>query len=163
MKALHQLEIPKRSGHCAHKAEQLVAGMEITSLIFENENQELGRRDFCPTCWQEMQEREAAKPETKGYWKAKIEPKKISPEKSRIGRALELLKEAQGEELFVLCLFLSHARQLALRKEFEEEGATYHLYEILRHDEFITVKAMNLSQAQTENIQKSLAQKLHAA
>lgn len=172
MKALNQLEIPKRSFHCFHKKEPLLPGMEIISLIYEDENQEIGRHDYCAACWPEAQAIEGSKPETRGYWKSKIEPKKIVPESTRVGRGLSLLKEmlktpeADAEEVFVLCLFLSHARQLALRQEFKEEGSTFQLYEILRQDEFITVKLVNLSTIQIENIQKSLAQKLslsHAA
>ena len=107
------------------------------------------------------------KAETRGYWKSKIEPRKSPPESSRIGRALKLLKElkaqpdANEEEIFVLCLFLSHARQLALRQEFKKMGNTYQLYEILRQEEFMTIKSLNLSQIQIETIQKSLAQKLN--
>ena len=168
MKALNQLEIPKRSFQCFLKKESLLPGMEIISLIFEDENQEIGRHDYCTACWQEAHFSETEKPETRGYWKSKIEPKKSVIESSRISRALILLKEmlkspeADPEEIFVLSLFLSHARLLALRQEFQEEGCTYQLYEILRQDEFITVKLFSLSATQIEAIQKSLAQKLSA-
>lgn len=169
MKSINQLEIPKRSVHCLHKGEHFIPGMEIYSLIHENEEHQLGRADYCAACWQEIHRTLSAKAETRGYWKSKIEPRKNTPESSRIGRALKLLKElkaqpdANEEEIFVLCLFLSHARQLALRQEFKEEGSTYQLYEILRQEEFLTIKSLNLSQLQIEVIQKSLAQKLNGS
>jgi hypothetical protein len=47
-----------------------------------------------------------------------------------------------------------------LRQEFQREGITYHLYEILRKEEFVTVKVVNFSQIQVERIQKSLADQL---
>lgn len=168
MKSLNQLEIPKRSVHCLHKGEHFIPGMEVYSLIHEEEGRHFGRNDYCAACWPEVHHAVCSKPESRGYWKSKIEPRKLAPESTRTARALKLLKEllghpeSQADEIFVLCLFLSHARQIALRQEFQQEGIAYQLYEILRQEEFITIQAVNLSQIQIEAIQKSLAQKLNA-
>ncbi len=165
MNPLFQLEIPKRSIHCFHKGERLLPGMEIYSLLLDDDVKGLSRRDFCSACWTQVQIEENQL-ETRGYWKSKIERKKPTADTSRIGRALVLLKELQQApepqeaEVFVLCLFLSHARQLALRQEFQKDGVNYHLYEILRQEEYLTIKALNLSQLQIETIQHSLAAKL---
>lgn len=169
MNSLFQLEIPKRSALCTHQGERLIPGMEIYSLLMEDaDTQRLARRDFCSACWTQVQIAQCEQPLARGYWKSKIEKRKIAEGASRVERAIALLRtlqqsnETQELEIFVLCLFLSHARQLALRQEFQKEGVNYHLYEILRKEEFVTVKVINLSQAQIEAVQKSLADQLQA-
>jgi hypothetical protein len=169
MNSLFQLEIPKRSAQCAHQGERLLPGMEIYSLLVEEETtQKIARRDFCSTCWKEAGKSQGEQPTARGYWKSKIEKRKAAEGSSRVERALILLRqlqlspEPQEAEIFVLCLFLSHARQLALRQEFQKEGVSYYLYEILRKEEFLTVKVVNLSQIQIETLQKSLADQLQS-
>ena len=168
MNSLFSLEIPKRSAQCIHQGERLLPGMEIYSLIVEEEEERLARRDFCSACWMQVRTVECEQPSARGYWKSKIEKRKALEGSSRVERALLLLRalqqtpESQEAEIFVLCLFLSHARQLALRQEFQKEGVTYHLYEILRKEEFLTIKVVNLSQIQIESLQKSLANQLQS-
>lgn len=167
MNSLFQLEIPKRGMHCMHHGERFLPGMEIYSLLLEDEVNGLVRRDFCSACWTQVQAEER-KLILRLYWKSKIEQRKPPVESSRTSRALTLLRELlqasesqeQEAEIFVLCLFLSHARQLALRQEFEKEGFTYQLYEVLRQEDYLTIKMIHLSQLQIDAIQKSLACKL---
>jgi hypothetical protein len=167
MKSLFQIEIPKRNSHCSQNGERLAPGMEVYSLVCEDEAEVLARRDYCPSCWPQVEIGKERKEESLNYWKSKIEKRKIINEPSRIARAMLLFRELlqssppQEEEIYILCIFLSHARQLALRQEFQKEGAAYQLYEVLRQEEeFITVKSFNLSHLQIEQIQKSLASKL---
>jgi hypothetical protein len=167
MNSLFQLEIPKRSTQCAHQGERLLPGMDIYSLLIEEENSpRLVRRDFCLACWTQVGSSQCEQLLARGYWKSKIEKRKVPEGSSRVERALALLctlqqaVEPPEAEIFVLCLFLSHARQLALRQEFQQEGLTYHLYEILRKEEFFTVKVIHLSQMQIEGLQKTLADQL---
>lgn len=167
MNSLFHLEIPKRNMHCAHQGERLLPGMEIYSLLIEEgEEQRLARRDFCSACWMKVRDAQSLLPSNRGHWKSKIEVRKVPEGASRTEKALALLRilqqspEPQEAEIFVLCLFLSHARQLALRKEFKREAESYHLYEILRKDEFVTIKVVNLSHFQIETLQKSLADQL---
>jgi hypothetical protein len=166
MNSLFQLEIPKRNTHCFQQKERLLPGMEIYSLLVEDqEKRGFLRHDFCALCWSQVQN-EAEKLTPRIYWKSKIEYRKPFVESSRTMRALALLRKLQQvrepleEEIFVLCLFLSHARQLALRQEFQKDGETYQLYEVLQQEEYLTVKALNISSFQIETIQKSLASKL---
>lgn len=170
MNSLFQLDIPKRSAQCAHQGERLLPGMEIFSLLLEDKDTDrLTRRDFCSACWTHVRHAEGEQPTSRGYWKSKIEKQKTAEGSSRVERAFVLLRslqpasEGKEEEIFVLCLFLSHARQLALRREFQKDGNSYYLYEILRKEEFITVKVVNLSQVQIEVLQKSLANQLQAS
>lgn len=166
MNLLVPLDIPRRASVCFLNGEQLKPGMEIYSLLLENETEQLSRRDYCCDCWIHIKDQfETLKP--KGFWKSVIEHDHSLPAvSSRIGKALLLLKqltrssESNEEEIFMLCLFLSHARRIALRQEFQKDGLFFQLYEILREEEFITVKALELSQSQIERIQKSLAEKL---
>jgi hypothetical protein len=165
MNSLFQLDIPKRSTHCGHQGERLLPGMDIYSLLLEGE-QDFKRRDFCATCWTQIEK----EPDShRGYWKSKIEPKKPATEISRPARALALLQELLNTadpdeaEIFVLSLFLARARQLALRQEVQREGSLYYLYEIVGQEQFLTIKAHDLSDLQIEVLQKSLASKLKHA
>ena len=166
MNSLFQLDIPKRSTHCSHQGERLLPGMDIYSLLFEEEHN-FKRKDFCATCWTQI---EKGPDSHRGYWKSKIESKKSLTETSRAARALTLLQELlhtpdpDEAEIFVLSLFLARARQLALRQEVQREGNLYYLYEIVGQEQFLTIKVYDLSALQIETLQKSLAAKLqHAA
>lgn len=168
MNSLFQLEIPKRNGQCAQGGEKFLPGMDIFSLLSEEDlSSTITRRDFCSECWKGVKESQRGNSSSHGYWKSTIEKRKESEGGgTRIDRALALLKSLQQSpenkeaEIFVLSLFLSHAKQLALRKEIHKEGETYFLYEILRNEEFIRVKTIKLSQLQTDILQKSLADQL---
>lgn len=169
MNSLFQLEIPKRSAQCAHQGERLLPGMDIYSLLVEEgEDARLTRHDFCSACWKDVRDTQCEQPLARGYWKSKIEKRKAVEGSSRVERALILLRnllrstKPSEAEIFVLCLFLSHARQIALRQEFQKEGSAYYLYEILRKEEFITIKVINLSHIQIEALQKSLAEQLQS-
>jgi hypothetical protein len=167
---LLKIEIPKRSRHCFRQGEPFLPGMEMYSLLFEDEMKKgVLRRDFCPECWNQVTTEE--KPlNFRGYWKSKVEPPRKPPaESSRVARALTLLEEMlqapeqKEQDIFVLCLFLARARQLALRHEFEKEGIAYQLYEILQREEFLTVKVFHLSPLEIETIQKFLACQLQTS
>jgi hypothetical protein len=166
MNSLIKIEIPKRGIHCALRGERLLPGMEIYSLLSEDHDERLTRRDFCSVCWKMVRETEGGHHFARGYWKSKIEKQKPSEGSQRVERAFSLLLALQNDpepreaEIFVLSLFLAHARHLALRHEFQREGITYHLYEFLRNEEFITIKAVNLPRDQIENLQRSISSQL---
>lgn len=168
MNSLFQLDIPKRKGLCSYQGERLLPGMDIYSLLVEKKDtSQLERRDFCSDCWAQVRHLQCADRTAQGYWRSKIEKKKGAAGSTRVDLALILLiklKEAQEvneAELFVLCLFLSHARKIALRQEFQKDGVGYQLYEILSLEEFITVQVMNLSDLEITNLQHSLAKQLY--
>lgn len=168
MNPFFQLDIPKRSSSCFKGGERFVPGAEYYSLVLDEEEQAIKRWDFCPACWNEHFPQQATKPSVT-YWKSRIEIKQenLTPS-SRTQRALALLKMMllepclQEEEIFVLALFLAHARKLILRKEFEEQGQLYILYEIAQQDEFVTIKKIDLSLLETKVLQDSLSAKLNA-
>lgn len=166
MNSLLQLEIPKRSMQCAHHGEKLLPGMEIFSLLMDmHETNRVARKDYCCACWHGLGNKNA-NGNVKGFWKSRIPKKEVIDKSSRIDRAFDLLRSFQNEgdakedEAFILCLYLSHARQIVLRQEFLREGIAYHLYEVLRKEEFITIKAPKLSDIQIEKLQRSLASQL---
>ena len=183
MNSLVQLHIPKRQKQCADQGEPLLPGMEIYSLLLDSgDERQLARRDFCSACWSAKRLEASARPDSRGYWKSKIEVKKAIEGSSRIDRAITLLKELlrslefeKGEsvneqqfldkegEVFVLSLFLARAKALALRQEFEKNGLSYQLFEILRNEEFITVKVVRLSHLEIDRLQKSLASQLQGS
>lgn len=164
MHLFYQINIPKRNQACYRGGEPLLPGMEYYSLLLDREDQSCSRQDFCTKCWLETNG-EIAKGE--GFWKSRIEiqESKKTPQ-PRIERALTLLKELMNHqeknesELFVLSLFLAHARRLFLRREFEEHGASYALYEIGHQDEFVTIKKVALTDLEIGTLQSALANKL---
>lgn len=158
-----KIEIPKRHSHCALCGSALTGGIEIYSLLLEEVSSEaLMRKDFCLACWKARPVEEKEK--VKGYWKSYLELKKTEEKDSKVSRAFSLLQELlqapeeKEQEIFILALFLSHARQLILRQEFKEEGISYHLYEVPRQGKFLTVKVPVLSSLDIENLQCFLFQ-----
>lgn len=157
-----QLDIPKRSVTCTKGGERLAPGTDYYSLILEGENESIIRHDYCSKCWTPPQ---VSKKHT--YWKSSIEAKPELPaSQSRTEKALALLKNllqqpvGQENEIFVMALYLAHARKLVLRKEFEEQGVAYYLYEVMHQDEFITIKKVDLSLLETHALQKTLSARL---
>ena len=165
MNSLFQIDIPKRNLSCCDKGERLLPGMEYYSLLHEDADQKISRKDFCMTCWNQGTVKENFA-HNRGYWKSRIEVKKEINPSSRIDRALILLKtlirdqKEHENELFVLAMFLAHARRLALRQEVERDEGKFGLYEILRQEEFVTIRIIPLTHLEIERIQLSLAAKL---
>ncbi len=167
MNSLFQLEIPKRQLSCALQGERLDTGKEIYSLLCEEDTSEkLIRRDYCQKCWKEVQPT-LENISKRIYWKSKYDKKPAPPPSTRVQRALVLLRElinsspCAEEEIFVLSLLLSHARQLILRKEIEQDSHTFHLYEVAKQDDYFTIKVMNLTASQITTLQQLLASKLN--
>lgn len=161
---LFQIEIPKRNGQCAGKGERILPGMEYFSLLLSNDINETVRQDYCIECWPERKEQEGFY--SKGHWKSKVDEKIPATSNPKSDQAFHLLKEFMKErgryeeEIFVLVLFLSHAKKLVLRKEFQAEGAVWGLYENPRQEEFFTIKILSLTQLEADRIQKTLAERL---
>lgn len=166
MNSLFQFEIPKRQLVCSHHGERLQAEEEIYSLLQQEDPKQFTRQDFCSNCWLQVEPTLHHQPK-RIYWKTKIEKKPVVAASTRVERALNLLREliktsAQSEaEIFVLGLFLSHARQLILRQEIQEDLAVYHVYEVAKQEEYFTIKVLNLSTVQISELQQLLAAKLN--
>jgi hypothetical protein len=162
MKPLFPFEIPRRSTHCSQQGEKLFPGMEVYSTLLED-NGQISRRDFCPSCWLNSQQKGEIK---SSYWKSIIEVKEVRQSSHSIYQKAwnllyELQKDPQKEaELFVLCIFLAHARQLILRQEFSTAEGMYQIYEKRKEEEYITVKKFFLSEKQILEIQKNVSEKL---
>lgn len=166
MRSPFQLEIPKRSSQCCKQGEKLTPGMEYYSMLLEDEVGKIKRQDYCTNCWTGIiGSQELAN--SRGYWKSKIDVKEKAPPTSRGERALLLLKTllenpvGHEADIFVLALLLAHMRRVVLRKEIEQDGVKYGLYEILHKEEFVTIKTISLSNLETARIQESLASQLN--
>ena len=164
MNSLFQLDIPKRNVLCHHGEERLLPGMEYYSLITDDENAKIIRRDYCLACWQAVAINQDIS-NSHGYWQSKIEPKcEIKIVQSKTLRALALLNQEDRNEgeLFVLSLFLARARQLILRKEIVQAGIKYYLFERSHQDEFLTIKKVELTSDEIRLLQQVLSEKLQA-
>ncbi|MBA3723065.1 MAG: hypothetical protein H0W88_11795 [Parachlamydiaceae bacterium] len=165
MNSLFQIDIPKRSLQCFKGQERLSTGSEYYSLLVEDAEKKIIRQDYCPICWNEVKDQ---LPKGYSHWlsRSEIKQEPVDEQSNRVTRALILLKQlirqpdANESELFVLALFLAHARKLILRREIEKDGFGYSLYEIAHQDQFVTIKKVALSQLETKSIQQSLATKL---
>lgn len=152
--------IPRKHSRCCHQGEQLNPGMDVYSILVENEESYV-RSDFCLACWALLQE-EKSLPLHQAYWKTKV-ASQTAHRGTRWTKALTLLFQflqcpsAYEAEIFVLCLYLAHARQIILRREFEQEGKTYQVYEVLQQKEEFTIQAIHLSATQIATVQQSLA------
>jgi hypothetical protein len=140
--------------------------MEYESILVEDEENKssLTRHDYCKNCWDL-----SPKDKITTQWRGKTQNKKIpiSDSQDKSARAMELLRfdlTCDGFELenevFILALFLARKRQLILRQELPKEGFLYFLYEAPATGEIFTVKKVDLSQLQIEEIQQKLAKKL---
>lgn len=164
MRNYFQIEIPKRSNTCSLGQEPLEPGMEYHSLL-QDEGEELVRKDFCSACWGKL-EQEA----TAGiHWKSKVPPGKEDDQKLNLQRdemafhlfreALKSEEESAREEAFVLSLYLARKRMMYLRQEVNKEGRIMQLYEVAGTEEMILVPKVQLSELQTEKVQRILAAK----
>lgn len=168
MNTFFQLTIPKRHTHCCNKGERIEPGMEYCSLLSEEDDKEIIRQDYCLPCWKEVSSQvDLNKNFT--FWQSKTNLKIALPNsKNKVTRAVSLLKqlinqsEPHDSEIFILALYLARARQLYLRKEFEENGSIYHLYELVEYDEFITVKKVLLTALEAPFLQKKISAQLNS-
>lgn len=170
IKTFFQMEIPRRSQHCAKGQEQFIAESEYFSVLLENGQGDLLRQDFCAVCWQASNALEGFS-RVKGYWKAKIASKKDNSEGqpilSRDEKAFQLLKEALSinsedclEEAFVLALYLARRRLIILRQKIRHDnGSEIYLYEVSATEEMLGIKKIELSNLKIEKIQLQLAAK----
>ena len=157
-KFILQPEVPKRKQKCFVGQEAFEAGMEYYSQLSEGENGKLNRQDFCLSCWEQWKQQGSDQHES--YWRSKVlEEKKRAPI-DRNERALDLLKEAlqkdDKEEAFILALYLSRNRRLAMRSQDER----WVIYEILDTEEMLAVPKIELSALQIEKVKGSLVPKL---
>ena len=168
MTSLIQIQIPKRSKVCRPCLEQLVAGMDYYSILYENQNKEYERQDFCSVCFANFSLNNnlaLAK-----YWKSKVPLKKetVVIPSTKNEQILNLLKNSLEQnsptdemKRFVLALFLARKRFMSLRKEVkQEDGTTLQIYEIPETEEMILVKKIAISTLQIEEIRAQIAKQL---
>lgn len=163
--ALQRIEIPRRSHSCFKDGKKFTSGMEIVSVLLEDHEQQLMRQDYCLECWNSVQKEESLAKHT--FWKSAWEIRdKKAVSKSSYDHALALLRakienSQDEEEIFVLALYLAHARKLILRKEMKKEDSVYSIYEIAHEEDYLPIKKLNFSQIDTKAIQASLSQQLN--
>lgn len=163
MHPIFKLEIPKRLTLCCLQGERFLGGIDIHSALYEDESGKWTRKDFCPACWEQM---ESQLPSGRIAWKSKNDKKEKPPLSGKIQSAFQLFRqfidspENMENEIFVLGLFLAHAKQLIFRKELQQNGEWVHLYEVPKTGECFFVKTCVLTAIEIETIRQSLASKL---
>lgn len=163
MNPFFRLSIPRRMSICYHGKEPLLAGMEVYSLLLEESVNQFTRRDYCAVCWGVAGRMAAKEKNACGFWKGVIEKKKKKEKETREDVVFSLLdqlleeKENKSAEIYLLCLFLARARKMVLRREYKQNGLEYHVYEILKREEFLNVQVVAPSPDKIVEIQKMLA------
>ena len=163
------LEIPKRASACAKGGEVLTAGKEYYSVLTENDQGGVLRKDFCCECWKESVKQELGLSAT-SYWKSQVPEKKKgdSLPQERDLKALELLKEMLGSgdsitktEAFVLALYLARKKKIFLRQQLNNEnGSIWFVYEVASTEEMLSVPKCELANIEISEVQQILAKKL---
>lgn len=162
------LSIPRRGPRCSLNQEVLNPGSEYYSVIEEDENGQIVRKDFCPSCWESTAKKECLS-KAKSYWKSTVPPKHVEPppNQNREIAAFDLLKLALNNspeddaEAFILSLYLARKRHLLLRQQLKQaDGTIVTLYEVASTEEMLGVKKLPLSQLEVVKLQQRLAGKL---
>lgn len=153
MKPIIHYDIPRRSNACSQGQEPLKPGMTYHTMLEESPEGEIVRKDYCIECWN------SEKLSGTVNWKSSVPkpPKPAITPAARDESSLMLLKggECQPEEAFVLALYLSRRKKIALRKETRERN----YYEVLATEEIITVSKVPLDQLSISEIQVRLLEK----
>lgn len=158
------ITIPRRSRHCMACKETLCPGAEYTSVLTEDDKKgALQRHDFCFRCWDDERIEQL-----KSIWKAVV-PEKKSAAKDPEGHydeVLDLMRDEMEKDTeqskgyaFVLALYLTRKRQIALRQEIDFEGQQAYIYEVLNTEEILCVKNMTLTLDRLQGIQETLIDK----
>ncbi len=126
------------------------------------------RQDFCLSCWND--DSKALKENVSNcHWKAEFPVKKEIPSipQTKQQNALSLLKSllnSPAEETFlearILALYLARKRVLAFRRDFDEEGIRYSLFEVNATEEMLIVRKVPLAKANLLELQQTIATKL---
>ena len=169
--ALVKFDIPMRHRRCVLGDEGFSQGMEYYSVLEDAEGEGFQRKDYCVSCWEKLLEDSEHNSFGKVHWKSCVPIRKQDSQSNvrRDERAMELLKEIlqngeeeEAPEAFVLALLLARNKILQLKQEIkEDDGRTILLYEETTTEEMLGVSKVDLSQIQTEKIQRILAYKLN--
>lgn len=164
-----QIDIPKRSSICCGKGERLTSGMEYYSLLVNDPEKGIQRRDFCLECWKNTPEHEKASDEIVS-WRSKVAGAKEMPNgpTERDQRIHNLFHSPSDEEdpaeKFILAIYLQRKKRLYLRSEFtDDSGKIFLLYEIPETEEMLPIQKVPLSGISVQNIQKRIAEKLNGS
>lgn len=161
-----QLLIPRRASHCIHGKELLLPGTDYFSLLDEDEEGAVVRRDYCPACWKILSAQDQ-KMASLSHWKSTIPLKKTTSElpKQRDARALCLLKDVLSSvdgnpsEAFMLALYLARRRCIYLRNEYQSNNKSMQLYEVAETEEMVAIPKIALSSIEISKLQAELAKK----
>jgi len=151
-----KLDIPTRRRSCITCEAAFLPQSICFSTLYKEKGNYL-RKDFCNSCWEQLQKEEKNSIFWKGMILAKPDDALKEIKKSREEKALELFKRTfQTEDLpklFVLALYLARRRMLISRQETKEET----LYEFWETGEMFAVPSVPLNHLQIDALQQAIA------
>lgn len=171
------IQLPRPSKACLQCQAGFSVGLEYFSVVHgddftpsKTKANPLQRSDFCLACWDKLRSENSTQA-LGACWKTRVATTKepLPKAQKRVEIALELLQGANHAdhdlsqaEIFFLALYLARQRQLLYRKEIEKEGERYQLFEIVETEEILAVKKIDLRHVDLNQLQMSLATRLHA-
>lgn len=137
-----KINIPRRNAFCQGCQKPFEVDQEIVSQLHED----FSRKDTCLSCFAQVKAT---------TWKQKYRQKLsvVQDDLDELSRAWELLQTSEGEEAYILALYLVRKKILARRGK---EG----LYEHLETGEMIKVEEVDLKQFSIPEIHNRLQSKL---
>ncbi|MGZ3733231.1 MAG: hypothetical protein ACXU9U_05790 [Parachlamydiaceae bacterium] len=126
------------------------------------------RQDFCLSCWND-DNKSLKESVSNCQWKAELPSKKEIPSipQTKQENALALLKSLLSSpveetlvETRILALYLVRKRLLTFRRDFDEEGVRYSLFEVNATEEMLIVRKVSLEKANLPELQQTIATKL---
>lgn len=155
-------EIPRRSDQCC-ACQTRLAHPHCYYSALKNEGAGLQRSDYCPHCWEEYQQASHVLLPV-CYWNAKpAQPAAVvRMPSSQDEWALELLRQQKvsHQEQFVLALYLARRRILLYRKELEQNGEKWQLFEVAKSEEILAIPKVELAAIDIAAVQESIARLL---
>lgn len=157
--SLTPLVIPKRSRTCAGTEKTFQPGSEVFSVVFQEDDGNLSRKDYCPSYWMDKGE-DKLLAGAWAHWKVKVPDLKKNP-LTKHESAMVLLNELLSEEdkgalahLFGQYLFRNKHLASCGGNVKKEKNFTY--YEVPQTGDVIAIKKVPMSKDELPAIEEQL-------
>lgn len=157
-----QIQIPRREHQCSICNAGFEPETDYFSVVWEDENEEMVRRDFCAECQKNGEKM------TGSHWQGKVpsrrEQKKQFASLPILDRAMEILRsdiDQDPQEAFFLALFLKQRRKLTQKGEILKDGAQYWIFETRDEEETFCLRKPDFTELPLAEMQKKITDKLN--
>jgi hypothetical protein len=157
-----QLQIPRREPQCSICNAGFEPDTDYFSVVWEDENEEMLRRDFCDECSKKGEDIPGTQ------WQGKV-PSRREQRKQFVSlpileRAMEILRidvDEDPKEAFFLALFLKQRKKLFQKGEIIKDGSVYWIFEARDGEETFCLQKPDFDGLPLEEMQKKMTDKLN--